>query len=632
MRILRKMNILLLSLAFCLTNLSLAIGFTISKTGGSHLTPVFVDNPGSHPSDIKIADLPSGARITNVRADYSYYHCPYDHVKLTLTKQKGDAAPLPLVLKEDGLAEYVARNYTTNESTLFANSDPNDVWLINMEIKSNACYSDPNCNPNYHGHEGYFYEWTLTITYEIQPVTIAPSLVSPNKRYFTGSTLTTNVGFSWGSVPNATSYQLDIFDGHHLLQAFSPQATSLNISSLQPLRRYLWAVAGANALGTGPFSEVRKFIIGPTAECWPELGYSGNGYVETCYDLSSSTDKYLLKDISRRANMNVVDPDGVVGHNGNMSNTASIITQKYNVTEPMTDLDNNWTESLQKSGVDAHVNAGKVYDYLWSTLDLSSPDGQRNSMINIVESTDPRGCPNNAFFDPAPSVPTVHYCAGTTYSSSLDIVGHEWGHAVTRLASSRGGLDYSGESGALNEAFSDWIGTAIKQAYGDYSWVIIMGDDIRSLSDPANGSLNPQQPDTYGRGPNWVDTYNCFPTEDNDFCGVHYNSGVPNKMFFLLSNPGVNVHNNISTVGIGIENAIKIAYLANMEYWEANATFVQARDGMINAAEYLHGAASWEAAQVENAWNAVGVTSTSTPASLMVKKLMPILSNLLLLE
>jgi len=474
---------------------------------------------------------------------------------------------------------------------------------------------------------------TLNFTVD-HSITSAPPWVSPSdKRFFTGSTSTANVSFAWPSVPNATSYKLDILDAitGSLIQEGTPTATAFSTSSLQPLKRYSWKVAGSNSVTpTGPFSELRKFIIGPTMECWPEIG-SGNSYdIDTCYDLGSSAENYLLKDISRRANMNVAGRNGT-GHNGNMSDSASIITLQYpNTFGPMADPDNNWVDPGQKSGVDAHVNTGKVYDYLWSTLQLSSPDGKRNSMVSVVESLDSRGCPDNAFFDPAPPIPTVQYCAGTTYSSSLDIVGHEWGHAVTRLASSRGNLTYSRESGALNEAFSDWIGTAIKQANGDYSWLIIIGNTIRSLSDPLRGSLNPQQPDTYGMGVNWVNTYGCTPTIYNDNCGVHYNSGVPNKMFFLLSNPGANVHNNITTMGIGIDKAIKIAFKANMEKWiNSNLTFRDARDGMISAAKDLYGFGSWEAAQVESAWAAVGVTATTTPASLVVKRLLPILNLLL---
>lgn len=463
----------------------------------------------------------------------------------------------------------------------------------------------------------------------VRSVPTEPNILSPANRFFTGSVTATNVNFSWDYLFNATSYNIKIYehDSFRLVQEGTPSTNSFATSSLLPLRRYGWNVAGVNSAGTGPYAKMRNFIIGPSMECFPEIGdYGSFRMIPTCYDLTSSTDSYQLKDISRRATMDID------GHKGKMSDTASISTEMYNTSVPMTSPENIWSFG-QKSGVDAHVNAGKVYDYILSKLKRSSPDGKDGSMVSIVESTDGRGCPNNAFFDPARSIPTVQYCAGTTFSSSVDIVGHEWGHAITKLAlPSRGTLTYSGESGALNEAFSDWIGIAIKQQNGDNSWLITAGSTTRSLSDPL-ASVNPQQPDTYGSGP-WYDINNCKVSDQStDYCGVHYNSGVPNKMFFLLAHPGTNVHRNITTVGLGMDKAISIAYKANVEKWvNSNLTFRDAREGMISAARDLFGYGSFEALQVENAWNAVGVTSTSTPSSLIIKKIISILTNLSLQE
>ena len=54
---------------------------------------------------------------------------------------------------------------------------------------------------------------------------------------------------------------------------------------------------------------------------------------------------------------------------------------------------------------------------------------------------------------------------------AFDIAGHEFTHAVT---SSESNLEFSGESGAINEALSDIMGTAIEKYInnGEFNWTI----------------------------------------------------------------------------------------------------------------------------------------------------------------
>ncbi len=414
-----------------------------------------------------------------------------------------------------------------------------------------------------------------------------------------------------------------------LFKEGTPTVASFNTDSLQPLHRYSWQVAGVNSIGTGTFTDIRKFLIGPSMECWPEIG-TGNGYddIETCYDLGSSTDSYLLKDISRRANMNID------GHNGHMTDSNSILTQSVyvfnsitNVLNTRTSSDNNWGDPANKSGVDAHNNTAKVYDYFNSKFYLPPPNISlmrdnilQESMVNIVEWQDINDCPN-AWWDNADPTPTIYYCKEFAFSSSLGIVGHEWAHAVTGRVSDRGynvATGRNGEGGAITEAFSDWMAAAIKQAQPsgptiyENIWMIAASGESRDLSNPLNSV--PAQPVWYG-GVNWINTFNCTPTlwrppDGNDSCGVHINTGVPNKMFYLLSMGGEGVQ------AIGIDNAIKIAFKANINKWKTTPTpltFRDARQGMIYAAQDLFGYLSNEVTQVDKAWAAVGVTATSTP-------------------
>jgi PKD repeat protein len=199
----------------------------------------------------------------------------------------------------------------------------------------------------------------------------------------------------------------------------------------------------------------------------------------------------------------------------------------------------------------------------------------------------------------------------------LDAVAHEWAHGVTQFTSN---LYYENESGALNEAFSDWMGTAVEHFYGISNWT--MGESvvtIRDFENPANPILanivingitrDWRQPDTYGGTcttscpPFWYPIQGCIPLGSTDYCGVHTNSGVPNKMFYLLSDG--DTHNGITVQGITIEKAIQIAYWANKDKWLPTATFQDALQGMVDAASDLY--SQNEIYQVKNAWAAVGV-------------------------
>lgn len=101
-------------------------------------------------------------------------------------------------------------------------------------------------------------------------------------------------------------------------------------------------------------------------------------------------------------------------------------------------------------------------------------------------------------------------------------------------------------------------------------------------------------PDTY-LGPGWY-------TESSDNGGVHGNSSVANKMFYLLSEGGV--HNGVAVDGIGIQNAMMLVYRANRDYWVSSTNFANAREGCIAAAQDLNPS---YVPSVMDAWAAVGV-------------------------
>jgi hypothetical protein len=453
-------------------------------------------------------------------------------------------------------------------------------------------------------------------------VTAAPVLVAPgNNTEAEGF----GVNFYWQDTLSAALYNIQVatdasFSFSSIVKEGTVIGTEAYIDGFDNKGKvYYWRVAGMNSLGTGPYSTIYQFTNGTSQECTPAAG-TGLGlighvwnnstlFIDTCKDVNNN---YLLKDISRRRNVNPF------GHNGQMADNAEIRTELYE-QDVLIDTDNVWDAVGQASAVDAHQHAAIVYDFLWSAFELNSFDDAGNTMLSLVElpaADFPRLCPNNAFWDGT----KINVCSGSGQpadSGTLDVIGHEWGHAITEKASNRplvydssiGGdttsLLYQGQSGALDEAFSDWMGTAVEHyyRYSSWNWTIGEGIDIvRDVSNPpAHKSLcNDQeipQPDS-------MDGYiRC----SDDYGGVHFNNGIPNKMFYLLSQGGT--HNNVTVQGIGIDEAIKIALQANRFKWTNNVTFYNALDGMKKAAEELYANSTFEANQVQNAWAAVKVTT-----------------------
>jgi hypothetical protein len=104
----------------------------------------------------------------------------------------------------------------------------------------------------------------------------------------------------------------------------------------------------------------------------------------------------------------------------------------------------------------------------------------------------------------------------------------------------------------------------------------------------------------------------CVPSSGNDFCGVHTNSGVANKMFHLLAVGGA--LNGRTVTGIGIDAAFKIMHRANRFYWTEGADLAAGKAGSITAAADLDPAGDF-AAQTQLAWDAVlvGVPANLAP-------------------
>ncbi|ADO74914.1 M4 family metallopeptidase [Stigmatella aurantiaca] len=271
---------------------------------------------------------------------------------------------------------------------------------------------------------------------------------------------------------------------------------------------------------------------------------------------------------------------------------------------PITDKNDVWGESTDpsrnKSAVDAHYGAEMTYDFIKDVLGRDSLDGKGEKLVSNVHIGTNYV---NAYWDGK----QMNYGDGDGKQSgpltTLDIAGHEIAHGLTERTA---GLIYDGESGGLNEAFSDIMGTGVewyasqKNQAVEFDWK--MGEDAWT---PANGTgdalryMDDPTKDGYS-----IDHYKNYPKQTE----VHGSSGIANNAFYLLVNGGTNRTSKAEVKdGIGMEKGLQVYYRALAHYMTPNTTFAQARAATLKAATDLYGANSTEAKKVAESWSAVGV-------------------------
>jgi Zn-dependent metalloprotease len=222
---------------------------------------------------------------------------------------------------------------------------------------------------------------------------------------------------------------------------------------------------------------------------------------------------------------------------------------------------------------DAHHFGGVIFDMYQAYL------GQAPLTIQLVMKVHYKTNYENAFWDG-----TAMYFgdgASTFYPLvSLDVSSHEVSHGFTEQNSN---LTYSGQSGGMNEAYSDMAGEAAEYYdRGANDWLV--GAEIFKGS----GALR----------------YMCNPTQDGgsidnaaDYTSsldVHYSSGVYNKAFCTLA----------KKAGWNTQKAFTVFARANRDYWTASSTFNQGACGVETAAGDL----GYAVADVTSAFSAVGVS------------------------
>jgi bacillolysin len=306
-------------------------------------------------------------------------------------------------------------------------------------------------------------------------------------------------------------------------------------------------------------------------------------------------------------------------------------TVTLNSTDLGSDSDNDWTDAAV---VDAHVYAGFTYDYYFKRFGRRGLDNANIRILSLVHPVS-----RDAFFGAPPALDEFYLNAGyygsgvivygeglpsalilpsgqrvNYFAGALDIAGHELTHGVTDYSSR---LEYVNESGALNESFSDVMGTSIEFFYqtpgvglrqADY----LIGEDILTPAIPGAlaGGRSLENPGLFGQPDHYSKRVILPPTPQNDNGGVHINSGIPNQAFYLAIEGGTNRTSGIRVQGVGganREQIEKVYYRAFAQLMPSNATFSLARAVTLQAAQDLYGVNSPPYNAVRDGWTAVGV-------------------------
>jgi Zn-dependent metalloprotease len=310
--------------------------------------------------------------------------------------------------------------------------------------------------------------------------------------------------------------------------------------------------------------------------------------VSRTFDVYLEQGTYYLVNFSEQMYNATADEGYIMTLDANNTSTSNL---NYSM---VTSTDNLWSQ--MQAAVSAHCNAQSAYEYFLTKFGRNSLNGQGGNILSLVNVAETDGSSmENAFWNGQ----AVFYGNGGSHFKSLagglDVSAHELGHGVV---SNTANLEYQGESGAINESYADIFGSMVDRD----DWLI--GEDVvksayfpsgalRSMSDPHNQG---SQGDAYWQPAHYSELYT--GTQDNG--GVHINSGVGNRAFYLVA------------TAVGKEKAEQIFYRALTEYLTKTSEYLDLRIAVIQSAKDLYGNSSTESVKAAEAFDTVGI-SNGTP-------------------
>ncbi|MBI5974079.1 M4 family metallopeptidase [Staphylococcus canis] len=282
--------------------------------------------------------------------------------------------------------------------------------------------------------------------------------------------------------------------------------------------------------------------------------------------INQSSDGYRLEDVSRPTTLSAYRYDASTG-------IASLIK----------DSDTRFDNVTQRAGVDANYYTGQIYDYFKNTFNRNSYDNLGSPITSITNVNQFNGVntTNNAAWIGDKMI----YGDGDnrtylSFAGAKDIIAHELTHGITQETAQ---LAYTGQTGALNESFSDVFAYFI-----DFEDTFI-GEDIYKYPASKKALRSLENPTLFNQPAHM----NQYLNTTQDSGGVHTNSGIPNKAAYL------------TTQKLGKAKAEQIYYRALTNYLTSNAQFSDAKRALEQAAYDLYGNSAKQT--VTNSWNAVGV-------------------------
>ena len=271
------------------------------------------------------------------------------------------------------------------------------------------------------------------------------------------------------------------------------------------------------------------------------------------------------------------------------------VTMKNSTTGAGVSISGSLTSIGDAAENDAHGFAEVTLNMLNDWMGYNSIDEKGFKIVSRVHYGSHY---ENAYWDGT----QMTYGDGATYfyalSGAIDVVAHEIDHGFT---SNHSNLTYSGQSGGMNEAFSDIAGTIAEFYYKGAAGDFDIGTDV--FKQP--GALR----------------YMCNPTADGasidnaanytSSLDVHYSSGVYNKSFCLAAKRLSSGSPTGAATADGVKRAGKAYYEANANYWTAGATFITGCTGVLDAATKLAYPAA-DIAALKQSFADVGVPCTVT--------------------
>lgn len=250
------------------------------------------------------------------------------------------------------------------------------------------------------------------------------------------------------------------------------------------------------------------------------------------------------------------------------------------------------------AAVSAINNAKESHNYFLNVHGRSSFDGQGSPLIAIVNHRDPNtgGDWANATW----SSGVMRYGTGGGSSGwnnvaiAKDVAAHEFSHGVVQYTSN---LAYQNQSGALNESYADFFGAMVDRD----DWY--MGEDLYTNGSYLRDMVNPASRGQPGHMDNFVNLPN---DSNNDYGGVHINSGIPNRALYLIAE-GLTAEGRGTSIGKEVTESLAYATLQKLSSY---SEFIDSANTMILEAASQYGTDSQEHQAVVDGWAAVGVTTS----------------------